>query len=322
MSRDTNGNYTLPAGNPVVTDTLITPAWGNGTCSDLGAEITNSLDRSARGGMLAQLKLVDGYAGLPGIAFVAETTSGLYRISAGLLGLSLIGSEILRVSGGAAGISYVGTGTFVNGLQLVPAATGVTPYVSAYGADVNIDLGLTGKGTGRVRVGSQAAAASAPVFTGNLFGGSFVAGRISLLVTSPLNTSENTVWTIPIPAGSLGPNGVITIPGVVASFTLVGGALTFRFRIDGVLVLTVTSTGTVGTAQLAFPPITVGNQNSANSQLWCANSLGVSVTGFSLIASSAADTTLLKNITLTVQKANAGDVATFYPAIATINPGA
>jgi hypothetical protein len=35
MPRDVNGNYTLPSGNPVVTNTLISSVWANTTLSDV-----------------------------------------------------------------------------------------------------------------------------------------------------------------------------------------------------------------------------------------------------------------------------------------------
>lgn len=48
MSRDSNGTYTLPAGNPVTSGAVITSSWANNTLSDIGTEITNSLDKSGR----------------------------------------------------------------------------------------------------------------------------------------------------------------------------------------------------------------------------------------------------------------------------------
>ena len=57
MARDSGGNHSLHAGNPVVTLTTIASAWANGTMADLSAEITNSLDRNDRGPMLARLRL-------------------------------------------------------------------------------------------------------------------------------------------------------------------------------------------------------------------------------------------------------------------------
>jgi hypothetical protein len=48
-SRNSGGTYSLPTGNPVVTGTTITSTWANGTLTDIGTELTNSLDRQGRG---------------------------------------------------------------------------------------------------------------------------------------------------------------------------------------------------------------------------------------------------------------------------------
>ncbi len=94
MPRSAAGVYTLPAGNPVVTNTLITSTWANDTMPDLGSEITNSLDRSGRGGMLAPIKGVDGSAALPLFSFTNEPSSGIYRSAAGVLNVSILGASI------------------------------------------------------------------------------------------------------------------------------------------------------------------------------------------------------------------------------------
>jgi hypothetical protein len=89
MPRDSSGNYTLPAGNPVVTGTLIAATWANATMPDLGNEVTLSLDRQGRGGMLAALRLFDGTSGAPGLAFSSEVASGLWRQGAGELRMGI-----------------------------------------------------------------------------------------------------------------------------------------------------------------------------------------------------------------------------------------
>lgn len=45
MARDGSGNYTLPAGNPVVSGTPITASWANSTLSDIASALTNSIDK-------------------------------------------------------------------------------------------------------------------------------------------------------------------------------------------------------------------------------------------------------------------------------------
>lgn len=79
MPRDGSGNYTLPAGNPVVAGTIITPSWANPTMDDIGVELTDSLSRSGKGGMLVPFLNQDGTEALPGIAWTAEPTMGMYR---------------------------------------------------------------------------------------------------------------------------------------------------------------------------------------------------------------------------------------------------
>lgn len=95
MSRDASGNYTLPVGNPVVTATAITVTWGNTTMSDIATEMTDSLSRSGKGGMLAAVGFNDGTVSLPGISWVSDPNSGFYRIGADNIGMSLNGVKVI-----------------------------------------------------------------------------------------------------------------------------------------------------------------------------------------------------------------------------------
>ncbi len=78
MPRDPSGNYTLPAGNPVIAGTVILDSWANPTMADVAVEITNSLDRQGRGGMLAPFQNTNGSVLAPGITFTSEPSTGLY----------------------------------------------------------------------------------------------------------------------------------------------------------------------------------------------------------------------------------------------------
>jgi hypothetical protein len=92
MSRNSSGTYSLPAGNPVVSGTVISSSWGNSTLSDIATALTDSLSRSGLGGMTAPLLLPDGTAGLPAIAFTLDPNTGLYRIGADNLGFATAGT--------------------------------------------------------------------------------------------------------------------------------------------------------------------------------------------------------------------------------------
>ncbi len=78
-TRNSGGTYSLPAGNPVVAGTTISSTVHNATMSDLGAEITNSLDRTGRGCMTGQLQSASGTSAAPGVTFCSETSSGFWR---------------------------------------------------------------------------------------------------------------------------------------------------------------------------------------------------------------------------------------------------
>lgn len=79
MPRNGSGVYTLPSGNPVVPGTTIDSAWANSTLEDIANELTNSLSRTGAGGMIAPFRIADGANTAPGLSFLNETSSGLYR---------------------------------------------------------------------------------------------------------------------------------------------------------------------------------------------------------------------------------------------------
>ena len=104
MPRDSSGNYTLPAGNPVVAGTAITPTWGNNTLNDVKTVLTASLDRSGNGGMLAGLPAFAGTKALPGYAFSGALSSGWYLAGTNDVRFSLADTDELKFT--------VGTTTF------------------------------------------------------------------------------------------------------------------------------------------------------------------------------------------------------------------
>lgn len=118
MPRDSSGNYTLPAGNPVISNTPIESAWANPTMADLGNEIQNSLDRSGRGGMLVPFKVPDGSAGTPGYAFTSQPSSGMYLQAPGILGLSVASQATLRLTSGRVEFEKNATPATNNALDL------------------------------------------------------------------------------------------------------------------------------------------------------------------------------------------------------------
>jgi microcystin-dependent protein len=98
MPRNSSGAYSLPAGNPVLANTLIETSWANPTMSDIAAALTDSLDRYGRGGMLGEFKVADGTVTAPGLAFTAQTNTGMYRVATNQIGFAAGGISVVRYS--------------------------------------------------------------------------------------------------------------------------------------------------------------------------------------------------------------------------------
>ncbi len=107
MPRDANGNYTLPAGNPVITDTNIESTWANNTLQDVAAEMTDSLSRSGKGALTGPLQIIDESGGVPGLAFGNEPTSGIKRAAAGDVRMQVQGTDRMRWRAGASQVPEV-----------------------------------------------------------------------------------------------------------------------------------------------------------------------------------------------------------------------
>jgi len=127
MPRNASGTYTLPSGNPVVAGTTIEASWANTTLNDVANELTNSLSRTGSGGMLAPFRLADGTLGAPGIAFLNETSSGLYRPSASNVGMAVSGVNAMTWSNAnvvvPSGIQFFTSNCVITGLPTPTSAS-------------------------------------------------------------------------------------------------------------------------------------------------------------------------------------------------------
>jgi hypothetical protein len=179
MSRDSNGNYTLPNA-AFVNGTVISSSVMNSNFSNISSEITNSLDRSGRGGMLSYLRGVNGSSALPAYSYTSETTLGMYRVSSGVLGVSSNGTDFQRWSTtevrvyqafvaekgatitnsttNGAGITVTGNGTAAGGVftggssagrgLTVTGGAGGTGAVITGGSGNTVGLSVAGIGSG------------------------------------------------------------------------------------------------------------------------------------------------------------------------------
>lgn len=79
--RDGSGNYTVP--NTFTAGTTITAEGHNQNWSDIGDEMTNSLPRDGQASMTGQFKAAVGTTDAPGIAWSADTNTGLLSLGSG-----------------------------------------------------------------------------------------------------------------------------------------------------------------------------------------------------------------------------------------------
>jgi hypothetical protein len=75
---------------------------------------TNFLNANTTQAGASSLSLVDGTVGTPSLNFAGETSTGVYRPSAGNFGISVLGTQRVNVS--ATGVSVTGSGTFSGGI--------------------------------------------------------------------------------------------------------------------------------------------------------------------------------------------------------------
>lgn len=76
---------------------------------------TNFLNANTTTAGATVVSLLDGSVGTPSLNFAAETSTGVYRPSAGELGISVLGTQRFKAT--ATGISVTGTGTFSGGIS-------------------------------------------------------------------------------------------------------------------------------------------------------------------------------------------------------------
>jgi hypothetical protein len=94
MSRTASGDW-IPLA-PVVGGTVITSVWANSMMTAFGADITQSLDRNGRGGMLVPFRIADGTRAEPGYSWTAEPSSGFYRPNPGDMRVGIIDQDVMR----------------------------------------------------------------------------------------------------------------------------------------------------------------------------------------------------------------------------------
>jgi hypothetical protein len=126
---------------------------------DLGTEITNSLSRTGAGGMLVPFRIADGLVTGPGLSFLNETNTGLYRSGAGSAWMAVLGVNVaqfstvgLNIASGKSltsqGATYLISTLAVTGATTMASTLAVTGAITATGGVVgNVTGNVTSAGT-------------------------------------------------------------------------------------------------------------------------------------------------------------------------------
>jgi hypothetical protein len=167
MARNGTGSYLLPSGiNPVVDGTVIDANWANTTLNDVATALTGSLPRDGQAPMTGTLKLADGSAANPGIAWNSDGATGFFRPATNTLAITAGGVEQVR---------------WTSGNQLIGST-----------ADTGERLQVTGatKLNGTLNVSGVVTADAAASFVGSVTAPTFV-GALS----GNASTATNVAWT-------------------------------------------------------------------------------------------------------------------------------
>lgn len=109
-NQTTDNGYTLTITTGLGYTAIVPP----GQQATLICDGVNFLNANTTQAGATIISLLDGTAGTPSLNFAAETSTGLYRPSAGEFGISVLGTK--RVGITATGIAVTGSGTFSTGI--------------------------------------------------------------------------------------------------------------------------------------------------------------------------------------------------------------
>jgi hypothetical protein len=317
-ARNGSGTMSLYSpGNPVVSGTTITSSAFNNTMNDLATEMTDSLSRSGKGGMLAALRGVNGTVGAPAFSWTGDTDTGLYWIGANnpamsaggtkiqewaTTGASLYGTTALNTSttGQSATVALYARNTDAYGIFSVPrlAAASFSPLVQAN------DSGLFFSGatidTGGFVIGQWSATARGMRFsaTGDVtFSGAVAAtGALSSTGNFAVNSSKFTVEASSgntVVAGTLNATGDITgQANINATGSFIGASSNSLAQVAGLQLQVGTTHAGIKTLSTGAGTVTLASGKTACvcSDVTAANAVKCSVSGTTLtIAGTGSD---------------------------------
>ena len=285
MPRSNAGTYTLPAGTPYVSGTVASSTIVNSVNSDVGTELTNSLDRNGRGQMLAPLALTDGSVTAPGLTFNSEPASGLFRAGTNDLRLTVGGNAVLQATAAGAftllGITststvtnasaFVGTGNGTGPGALLTGGAGGAPGVSGTGTVASPGVaGVGGPSNGPGLQGTGTGTGQGVIGTGGSGGGVGITAIPGTTGLVALDSQGNI--TLSGAALANAPNVSVSGPSTLTYATAVRCAGSINNSVHAVGAQTLLSSYNVASATLQaggqIVAVTFANYTAASATSW------------------------------------------------------
>ena len=221
MARNGSGTYSLPAGNPVTTGTVISSTWANSTLNDLGSALTASLAYDGQTTPVANLPM-GGYVHTNvGNATLRTNYPSAGQVQDGTFTYltSVSGTDTITAVAPASMTAYAAGQTFRFIAAGANTTTGVTININGIGAKSITKNGATSLAVGDIISGAIVVIA----YDGTEF-------QISNIATASLLSSNNT-WTGRNAFTNTGysPNIALTDASTVAWNTATGQTATFTF---------------------------------------------------------------------------------------------
>ena len=139
MSRNGNGTYNLPAGNPVSSGSVISSAWANSTLSDIATALTNSIAADGQTPITANLNMGSNKLTNLGTGTVGTDAANVTQVT-----------SAVAITGGNIDGTPIGQTTAAAGLFTTLGSTGN----STVGGDSTVTGNGTFNGTGSIKIPS------------------------------------------------------------------------------------------------------------------------------------------------------------------------
>lgn len=216
MSYNGSGVYIAPAGQPVVSGTVIQSSTFNSYVADVTATFNNTLTRDGQGVPTGPFKLFSGTVSVPGLSFNSESSTGMFWPSAGVLAFAVQGVEPMRLKTSGAVLIGTSIDDGTNRVQ-VNGTVKATTFLGNVTGNVagNVTGALTGPVTGNV-TGNVTGALTGNASTATTLQTARAINGIAFDGSAAITVADTT--KLPLTGGTL--SGALTVSG---SFTGTAG---------------------------------------------------------------------------------------------------